>query len=64
MSMIFECLRHFHLLDFEKAQRFGEEAAKVLIATGLPSTKGSLHNQLYLGYALEGQHEGEEAMKI
>lgn len=64
MSMSYECLSNLHLLRLEDAQSLGEEAAKGLLATGLPSTKGFLHNQLYLDYTLEAQGKTHEAMGI
>lgn len=54
MSLRYECLCSFHLLNFEVAQRYGEEAARGLLATGPPTARIFFHNQLYLGYALEG----------
>lgn len=62
--MSFECLANFQLLKFEDAQRLGEEAEKGLGSTGLPTSTEYLHNQLYLGYALEAQHKIKEAAKL
>lgn len=64
MSMSYECLSLFHVLRFSEAQRLGEEAARGLLATGLPTARVFLHNQLYLGYALEGQNKIEEARAL
>ncbi|CAG8909607.1 unnamed protein product [Penicillium egyptiacum] len=64
MSMSYECLSNFHTLNFPEAQRLGEEASRGLLATGVPTTRLFLHNQLYLGYALEGQHKIQEAQVL
>ncbi|KXG48154.1 Tetratricopeptide-like helical [Penicillium griseofulvum] len=64
MSMSYECLSNFHTLNFREAQRLGEEASRGLLATGVPTTRLFLHNQLYLGYALEGQHKIKEAQSL
>ena len=62
--MSYEGLSNFHVLKFSEAQRLGEEASMGLLATGAPTTRLFLHNQLYLGYALEGQHKIHEALRL
>ncbi|CZT01742.1 uncharacterized protein RAG0_09217 [Rhynchosporium agropyri] len=62
-TLSYECLCHFHLLNFAAAEACGNEAAKGLLLTGLPSTRDYLHQQLYLGYALEAQGKNAQALE-